>query len=67
MIVNGLLVGRLVKKPSRSGILSFSVPLKRAGRRALLSAKKLPLTVRVSIEPPGGQTLTLKRGVVLHA
>lgn len=60
-------VGRLVKKPSHAGVLNFSVPLKRAGRRALQSAEKLPLTVRVYLAPVGGEPLTLKRGVVLHA
>ena len=45
----GSKVGRLVRSPLRAGRLSFSVPLKGVGRRALRSPKKRALTVQVVV------------------
>lgn len=59
-------VGRLVRSPLRAGRVSFAVPLKPVGRRALRNREKLSLTVQVIVKPPGRAALTLKRGVVLH-
>jgi plastocyanin len=59
-------VGRLIRSPLRAGRVSFSVPLKGVGRRALQSQRKLALTVQVVVKPPARTALTLKRGVVLH-
>ncbi len=59
-------VGRLVRTSIAAGRLRFAVRLASSARRALRSRKRLPLTVRVIVKPPGGTALELSRGVVLH-
>lgn len=59
-------VGRLVRSNLRPGRLSFAVSLKRFARRALKREKDLPLTVRITLAPPGQKALKLTRKVVLH-
>jgi plastocyanin len=59
-------VGRLSRSYLSAGRVSFAVPLKPSGRRALRARKRLSMTVQVVVAPPGGAALTLKRGVVLH-
>jgi plastocyanin len=60
-------VGRTVRSALKAGRVSFAVPLKKAGRQALGRLKKLSLSVKIVVTPPGGAAVTLKRGVVLHA
>jgi hypothetical protein len=51
-------VGRWRRTPSRAGRVAFSVPLTATGRAALAKRRRLPLTVVVSLTPPGGRKLT---------
>jgi plastocyanin len=60
-------VGRIVRSAQYAGRVSFAVPLKKPGRRALARLEKLSLSVKVVVTPPGRDAVTLKRGVVLHA
>lgn len=51
-------VGRRRTTASRAGRVAFSVPLTRTGRAALAKLRRLPLTVTVSLTPPGGRKLS---------
>jgi len=51
-------VGRWRRTASRAGRVAFSVPLTTTGRAALAKLRRLPLTVTVSLTPPGGRRLT---------
>jgi hypothetical protein len=59
--------GRWSKRSAPQGTVSFSVALNAKTRAALRSARRLKLTVRVALTPPGGKTLakTVKATVSL--
>jgi hypothetical protein len=50
-------VGRWRRTASDAGRVAFSVPLTATGRAALAKLRRLPLTVAVSLTPPGGRKL----------
>ncbi|HME05200.1 MAG TPA: hypothetical protein VKG38_19405 [Solirubrobacteraceae bacterium] len=60
-------VGRLVGLSLKAGIVSFSVPLSAKGKASLRRHRRLTLTVKITLTPVHGATVTLTRGVVVHA
>lgn len=59
-------VGRWHRTPSRAGRVTFSVPLTTTGRAALAKQRRLPLTVVVTLAPPGGHKLTRTLHITLR-
>jgi plastocyanin len=59
-------VGRLIRSSLGAGRVRFAVGLRRVARRALQRRGRLPLTVRLTITPPGGKALILNRSVAVH-
>jgi hypothetical protein len=60
-------VGRLVRSSLQTGNVSFSVPLSAKGKAALRRHRRLRLTVKVTLTPQHGATVTVTRVVVVHA
>jgi hypothetical protein len=60
-------VGRLVRSSLTAGSVSFSVPLSAKGKAALRHHRRLALTVKITLTPAHGATVTVTRGVVVHA
>jgi plastocyanin len=60
-------VGRLVRGSVSSGATSFSVKLNAKARRALKRHRRLALTVKITLTPHNGESLTITRVVVEHA
>jgi plastocyanin len=60
-------VGRLVRSSLTAGSVSFSVPLSANGKAALRHHRRLTLTVKITLTPAHGATVTVTRGVVVHA
>ncbi len=60
-------VGRLVRSSLTAGSVSFSVPLSAKGKAALRHHRRLALTVKITLTPVHGATVTVTRGVVVHA
>ncbi len=60
-------VGRLVRSSLKAGSVSFSVPLSAKGKAALHRHRRLALTVKITLTPLYGATVTVTRGVVVRA
>lgn len=60
-------VGRLVRSALPAGSLSFKVALSARGRRTLRLRGRLALNTRIVLRAPGGASVVVNRGVVLHA
>jgi plastocyanin len=60
-------VGTLVIAHLHSGAVGFSVGLSRRARNALRRRKHLTVTVRITLQIPGGSRLAASRSVTLHA
>jgi hypothetical protein len=60
-------VGRLVRRSVSAGKVSFSVALTAQGKRALTHHHSLPLTVKITLTPTQGETVTVTRSVTLRA
>ncbi len=60
-------VGRLARSSLKAGNVSFAVPLTAKGKAALRRHRRLALTVKITLTPQHGATVTITRGVVLHA
>jgi plastocyanin len=60
-------VGRLVRSSLQAGNVSFSVSLSAKGKAALRRHRRLTLTVKIILTPVHGATVTVTRGVVVHA
>jgi plastocyanin len=61
-----VVVGKYVHPSTKSGVLSFSVALNSAGKRALKKHHSLPLSVKLSLQPNYGVALKMSRPVTLH-
>jgi len=59
-------VGRLVRSHLEPGHQSFAVQLSAAAQRTLRQRGQLPVAVKVSIAPEGGQPVAVTRRVELH-
>jgi plastocyanin len=59
-------VGRTVRRSLPSGRVAFVVTLKPVARRAVQERGRLPLKVRLKVDPPSGQTLILNRSVTVR-
>ncbi len=57
-------VGRLVRSSVSAGKVSFSVALTARGKRALRRRHRLALTVKITLTPTQGATVTITRSVV---
>ena len=60
-------VGRFVRSSVSAGKVSFSVALTARGKSALRRHHRLALTVKITLTPTQGATVTITRSVVLHA
>jgi hypothetical protein len=60
-------VGRLVRASVSAGKVSFSVALNARGKSALRRHHRLALTVKITLMPPQGATVSIMRSVVVHA
>jgi len=60
-------VGRLVRLLLKAGSVSFSVPLSAKGKASLRRHRRLTLTVKITLTPVHGATVTVTRVVVVHA
>jgi plastocyanin len=60
-------VGRLVRASLSAGKVSFSVALTARGKSALRRHHRLALTVKITLTPVRGATVTVTRSVVLRA
>jgi plastocyanin len=60
-------VGTFVVAHVHSGAVSFSVGLSSRARNALRRRKHLTVTVRITLQTPGGSRLVTSRSVTLHA
>jgi hypothetical protein len=60
------IVGAAVRRHAQAGTLTLRVPLNRRGRAALSHARRLKLSVSVSVTPPGGSPATAVRAVTLR-
>jgi hypothetical protein len=59
-------VGRLVRSSVPAGMVSFTVALDAAAKRALRQHRMLALTVKIVLRPKHGAAMTLTRNVVLR-
>jgi plastocyanin len=59
-------VGKLVLSHLHAGKVSFSVALNRRARAALRRHRRLALSIRATVSPPGGSPLTITRSVLLR-
>lgn len=62
----GVRLGRTIEHLVRAGQLQFAVTLASRGRRALARMRRLALTLRISVTPPGGATSRLARKLTLR-
>lgn len=60
-------VGRLVRTSVSAGKVSFSVALNARGKSALHRHHRLALSVKITLMPPQGATVSIMRSVVVHA
>jgi hypothetical protein len=60
-------VGRLVHSSLKAGGVPFSVALTAKGKAALRRHRRLALMVKITLTPLHGATVTITRGVVMHA
>jgi plastocyanin len=60
-------VGRLVRSSAPAGTVSFTVSLDAQAKQALHRHQRLTLTVKITLTPQYGATMTLTRLVVMHA
>jgi hypothetical protein len=60
-------VGRLVHSSLQAGSVSFSVPLSAKAKAALRHHHKLALTVKITLTPVHGASVTVTRAVVVRA
>jgi plastocyanin len=60
-------VGRLVRSSLAAGTVTFRVPLDARAVHALHAHRRLALTVRIVLTPPGAQPLTVVRGLLLRS
>jgi plastocyanin len=60
-------VGRLVRASVSAGKVSFSVALTAAGKRTLARKRRLALTVKITLTPPQGTTVSITRSVTLRS
>jgi plastocyanin len=60
-------VGRLVRTSVSAGKVSFSVALTARGKSALRRHHRLALTVKITLMPPKGATVTITRSVTLRS
>ncbi len=60
-------IGRLLRSSLKAGNVSFSVPLTAKGKAALRRHRRLALTVKITLTPLHGGTVTIARSVVVHA
>jgi plastocyanin len=58
-------VGTWLKRSTRKGTVTFSVPLNAKARRALKVKRRLKLAVTVALTPPGGKLLTKRASAVV--
>jgi plastocyanin len=58
-------LGQLTKTVAHAGLLHFAVRLSTRGRRTLRAHRRLALSVKLTLTPAGGHTLTRKLSVVL--
>jgi plastocyanin len=61
-----VLVGRLTRAYLSAGFQSWTIALSSRARRALHAKHRLPLSVKVSLTPPGGTATSLTRTLTLH-
>ena len=59
-------VGRLVRSSLAAGTVTFRVTLDARAVHALHAHRRLALTVRIVLTPPGGQPFTVVRGLLLR-
>jgi hypothetical protein len=59
-------MGAVVKRVGQAGALTVKVPLNRRGRAALRRARRLKLSVSVSVAAPGGSPVSAVRAVTLR-
>ncbi len=59
-------VARLVRASASAGRLAFAIALNARARRALAHRRRLSLSVQITLTPPHGRALTVKRTVVEH-
>jgi hypothetical protein len=62
-----VVAGRIVRQSLSTGKLSFSVALTARAKHALTHHRSLPLTVKITLTPPGGETETITRSATLRS
>jgi hypothetical protein len=60
-------VGKLLRSSLHAGKLTFVLPLSAKGKAALRRHRRLTLTVKITLTPQHGATVTVIRRIVVHA